>query len=571
MSYEVFARKYRPRTFADVIGQEHVARTLMNAIDEGRISQAYVFAGTRGVGKTSLARIFAKGLNCKKGPTSKPCLSCESCESIANGTDSDVIEIDAASHTGVDDVRVVRDDVRYAPLRSRFKVYIVDEAHMLSKSAWNAFLKTLEEPPPHVKFVFATTEPHRLPETIFSRCQRFDLHRISAADILARLKEMCAQEKLKADERALAMVARAGRGSLRDAQSLLDQVVAYAGEKIELSHVELALGAVPLDLVFTLADAWRAQDVPSAMSVVEQVFDQGKDAGAFLDQVVEHVRNLMLLASCGSKSSLIDLIGPDLDRAAAQAQALQVDGWVSVLQLLAETRRRLRESTQPRVLVELLFVKLCRFGNLLSLSDAVARLESGAGIPVVGSPARAAAPMPLRQAEQRFGKLGDRAVPLDDPGSEAPPRPPESVPMAAASGGEGDWQRVLEAVKTRRPTLHAVLREGRLLKFDAKQCVVGFGKGFSFHRAQAEEPEHRKLVEEVLAEVLGKSVAFGVEKTAEEGPPRPFEEGAGGRPAGAANAGAPAIGGSVLEDPAVRKVIEIFKGRITGVTSGPRS
>ncbi len=568
MPYEVFARKYRPRTFADVIGQEHVARTLMNAIEEGRISQAYVFAGTRGVGKTSLARIFAKGLNCKKGPTSKPCLSCDSCESIANGTDADVIEIDAASHTGVDDVRVVRDDVRYAPLRSRFKVYIVDEAHMLSKSAWNAFLKTLEEPPPHVKFVFATTEPHRLPETIFSRCQRFDLHRISAADILARLKEMCSQEKIKAEERALAMVARAGRGSLRDAQSLLDQVVAYAGDKIELNHVELALGTVPLDLVFTLADAWRAQDVPSAMAVVEKVFDQGKDAGAFLDQVVEHVRNLMLLASCGAKSTLIDLIGPDLDRAAAQAQALPVDGWVSVLQLVAETRRRLRESTQPRVLVELLFVKLCRFGNLLSLADAVARLESGPGIPVVASPARPAAPAEPMPA---FAAAPARTAPM--PAPVASPRPAEPAPAAAASGGEGDWQRVLEAVKTRRPTLHAVLREGRLLKFDAKQCVVGFGKGFSFHRAQAEEPEHRKIVEEVLAEVLGKTVAFGIEKTSEEGPPRPFEEGAGGRPAAAANEGGapPAIGGSVLEDPAIRKVMEIFKGRITGVTTGPRS
>lgn len=545
MSYEVFARKYRPRTFADVVGQEHVAQTLMNAITEDRIAQAYVFAGTRGVGKTSLARIFAKALNCKKGPTAKPCLACDSCVAIANGTDADVIEIDAASHTGVDDVRLVRDDVRYAPLRSRYKVYIVDEAHMLSKSAWNAFLKTLEEPPPHVKFVFATTEPHRLPETIFSRCQRFELRRISTADILARLKEICAEEKVKAEERALAMVARGGRGSLRDAQSLLDQVVAYAGEKIDLSHVELALGTVPLDLVFALADAWKAQDVPAAMAIVEKVFDQGKDAGAFLDQIVDHVRNLLLLASCGGKTGLVDLMGGDLERAAEQAQANTVDGWASVLQLVAETRRRLRESTQPRVLVELLFVKLCRFANLLSISDALARLESGGGIPVVASAPRAAAPAPVH------AKV---AAPI----ASAPVAAP-----AASSGTEGDWARVLEALKTKRPTLHAVLREGKVLKFDEKQLVVGFGKTYSFHRAQAEEPDHRKMVEEVLKEVLGRAVAFGVEKTQEEDPPRPFEGAAGGRPPG------PAVG-EVIEDPAVRKVLEIFKGRIERVQSGPR-
>ena len=556
MSYEVFARKYRPRTFAEVVGQEHVAQTLMNAITEDRIAHAYVFSGTRGVGKTSLARIFAKALNCKKGPTAKPCLTCDSCVAIANGTDADVIEIDAASHTGVDDVRLVRDDVRYAPLRSRYKVYIVDEAHMLSKSAWNAFLKTLEEPPAHVKFVFATTEPHRLPETIFSRCQRFELRRISTADILERLKEICTEEKVKADERALAMVARGGRGSLRDAQSLLDQVVAYAGNKIDLTHVELALGTVPLDLVFTLADAWKAQDVPAAMAIVEKVFDQGKDAGAFLDQIVEHVRNLLLLASCGAKTGLVDLMGSDLERAAGQAQANSVDGWASVLQLVAETRRRLRESTQPRVLVELLFVKLCRFANLLSISDALVRLESGGGIPVVASAPRAAVQAPAHAAVP---------APIAAATASAPaPVASSGTPSLAPAGGEGDWARVLEALKSKRPTLHAVLREGKVLRFDEKQLVVGFGKTFSFHRAQAEEPEHRKMVEDVLKEVLGRAVAFGVEKTTEEGPPRPFEGAAGGRPPG------PAVG-EVLEDPAVRKVLEIFKGRIERVQTGPRT
>ena len=296
MDYQVSARKYRPGTFDDVIGQPHVVQTLMNAVSTKRIAHAYLFSGTRGVGKTTVARILAKALNCELGPTSRPCDICENCREIAQGNSVDVIEIDGASNTSVDDVREIRENVKFTPFRGQFRVYIIDEVHMLSNSAFNALLKTLEEPPAHVVFIFATTEIHKIPATILSRCQHYNFRRIARTEIIERLRHVAAQDQLTLEERSFVALARASEGSMRDALSLLDQAIAYGGKAISYADLELLLGAVPQELVLELARAIIAQDSPAALASLANLLDRGHDLRAFCAEVVEHIRNLLVAA-----------------------------------------------------------------------------------------------------------------------------------------------------------------------------------------------------------------------------------------------------------------------------------
>lgn len=296
MDYQVSARKYRPGTFDDVIGQPHVVQTLMNAVSTKRIAHAYLFSGTRGVGKTTVARILAKALNCERGPTSRPCDTCENCREIAQGNSVDVIEIDGASNTSVDDVREIRENVKFTPFRGQFRVYIIDEVHMLSNSAFNALLKTLEEPPAHVVFIFATTEIHKIPATILSRCQHYNFRRIARTEIIERLRHVAAQDQLRLEERSFVALARASEGSMRDALSLLDQAIAYGGKTISHADLELLLGAVPQELVQELIRAIVAQDSPTALASLANLLDLGHDLRAFCAEVVEHIRNLLVAA-----------------------------------------------------------------------------------------------------------------------------------------------------------------------------------------------------------------------------------------------------------------------------------
>src|SRR5437762_4129007 len=322
MSYTVLARRYRSLSFDDVIGQEHVAQTLKRAIESGRIAHAYLFCGTRGTGKTSMARILAKALNCKSSdkPTTTPCGKCESCLAIARGDDMDVIEIDAASNTGVDNVREVIENSQYRPARSRFKIYIIDEAHMLSKAAFNALLKTLEEPPEHVKFILATTEPEKVLPTILSRCQRYDFRNIPTREIAGHLRDITKKEKIKADDDALLLVAKAGAGSMRDALSLLDRLLSVGDKELTAETVEQMLGLPKSQVLFDLADSIGRGDVKATLKQTDAIVNGGLSVDSLIAALVDHLRNLLVLRTCGPDEELVEVPGLSIQELLKQAE-----------------------------------------------------------------------------------------------------------------------------------------------------------------------------------------------------------------------------------------------------------
>ena len=363
MDYQVSARKYRPGTFDDVIGQPHVVQTLMNAVSTKRIAHAYLFSGTRGVGKTTVARILAKALNCELGPTSRPCDICENCREIAQGNSVDVIEIDGASNTSVDDVREIRENVKFTPFRGQFRVYIIDEVHMLSNSAFNALLKTLEEPPAHVVFIFATTEIHKIPATILSRCQHYNFRRIARTEIIERLRHVASQDQLTLEERSFVALARASEGSMRDALSLLDQAIAYGGKAISYADLELLLGAVPQELVLELARAIIVQDSPAALASLANLLDRGHDLRAFCADVVEHIRNLLVAAVVPRMSELRTFdrnLGGRSEPAVDNAKALTPEQLQELLAIFIQAEDALRFSSHPRFVMETAAVRATR-------------------------------------------------------------------------------------------------------------------------------------------------------------------------------------------------------------------
>ncbi len=360
MPYLSFYRKYRPRTFAEIVGQRHVTQTLANAVKAGRIAHAYLFCGPRGTGKTSTARALAMALNCEQGPTAEPCLKCESCQRISEGTALDVVEIDAASNRGIDEIRALREKVALAPTDARFKVYIVDEVHMLTGEAFNAFLKTLEEPPAHVVFVLATTEPHRVLPTILSRCQRFDFHRISVADIEATVRGIAEKEKLAIDDKAVAMLAHAADGAVRDALTLLDQAAAYAEGEIGPEVITEILGGIDFDLVAEFADVFTRRDIGAALSLLDRVVAEGKDLRQLLMGMIGHYRNLLVLSVDRRAAEGLALPEEIVQKTVEQVKDLSAEEVVRILDLLAEADREMRFTSQPRLLVELCLVRICR-------------------------------------------------------------------------------------------------------------------------------------------------------------------------------------------------------------------
>ena len=376
--YTVLARRYRPRQFAEVIGQAPVAQALTNALQSGRVAHAYLFTGARGVGKTSTARILAKALNCVKGPTPTPCDACDICLGIASGEDVDVVEIDGASNRQIDDVREIRQNVQFKPSRGRYKIYIIDEVHMLTKEAFNALLKTLEEPPPHVKFIFATTDAHKVPVTILSRCQRFDFAGIGANEIVNTLAHVVKSEGMEADPEALELISRRAGGSMRDAQSLLDQLLAFGGEKLTTDQVHRLLGTAPDDRVMDLAAALLARDAKLTLELLDQAAGEGLQLGELLDQLLNYWRDLMVVHCAGADAR--GLTAPPRHRATLtrQAKDLSLDTILAGLEILAGAKNRLRGSSHTRTWIEMALVRLARLEDLASLTQLTRMLANPA-------------------------------------------------------------------------------------------------------------------------------------------------------------------------------------------------
>src|SRR4051812_13427458 len=390
MSYVVLARKYRSRNFDEIIGQEHVAQTLKKAIESDRIAHAYLFCGTRGTGKTSTARILAKCLNCEKskGPTANPCNECESCKAIAHGDDIDVIEIDAASNRGIDEVRRIIQNASFTPARSRFKVYIVDEVHAMTKDAFNALLKVLEEPPTHVKFILATTEPEKVLPTILSRCQRYDFRNIPTREIAQHLKEICAAEKIKADDDALLLVAKAGAGSMRDALSLLDRLLSLGEKKLTAETVERMLGLPKAQLLFDLAQAVGAGDVKSVLKQADAMVNGGLSVDSLLAALVDHLRNLLVLRTCGPDEELVEVPGLSMEDLLKQAEQFDPAALTQDITILEELRRQVRQSQLGTSLLDATLVRMAMADQFASIGQLLARLDGGGGAAPRPGPAR---------------------------------------------------------------------------------------------------------------------------------------------------------------------------------------
>jgi DNA polymerase-3 subunit gamma/tau len=518
MSYLVLARKYRPQNFDELVGQAHITDLLRKLIESGRIAHAFLFCGPRGIGKTSCARILAKSLNCKNGPTLKPCGECPACLEIANGNSFDVIEIDGASNRGIDEIRTLRENVKFAPSYGRYKIYIVDEVHMLTSDAFNALLKTLEEPPEHVKFIFATTEVQKVPATILSRCQRFDFKRIQLEIIMANLKSICVKENLKANQEALFAIAKAAQGSMRDALSILDQLSALSDKGIDAVDVFSMLGMVEIEFLFDLTDALIARNCLKALDIFNQIIEHGKDIKQLGKDLTEHFRHLMIVKVGGvSLNGLIDYPSGVKQRLAAQAEKITIAGILKAIELLIEAQETAKVMETLRMPLEVAFAKLT-YGGASGIIPSMPPVAATAGSTKPVAVPAAAAKVQAQTTTSQALKATIKAESFEDI--------------------KAHWNALTHEVSLRKMALAAYLQEGTPCEFKNGKLVIGFTKENTFARDCLNSKENLKFIEELFSEKLNASifVSFKIVEKADSGIKQ--------------------------EEPVVRSALEMFGGKV---------
>jgi DNA polymerase III subunit gamma/tau len=589
MSYQVLARKYRPQRFEDVVGQEHVSRTLANAIKSGRIAHAYLFTGPRGTGKTTLARIFAKCLNATDGPRVDFADDDPKANEITEGRSLDVLEIDGASNNGVEQVRDLRETCKYAPASSKFKIYIIDEVHMLTTAAFNALLKTLEEPPAHVKFLFATTDPEKVLATILSRCQRFDLRRIPIPLIVSHLGEIAKKEGIKIEPEALHAIARGADGGMRDAESTLDQLISFCGDTIVEADVLSMFGLAAQGQLLALVEAILSADGTTAIRELNQLATGGKDLGRLVSDLLNHFRNLMLFLIAGRKADQIEASEAELEAIRRQAEGLEVEQARRIMEVLAECEWKLRDASSKKIVIEIALLKAIEARHAVSIDAVLKQLNAlrsdGEGAAVASAP-KIAAPRPAPAALR------------ESPPAPANPRPetrdprPESLLTSAPASSEKSasqaddiealWRQLVEAAGRASPFVKTYLLEAHPVSFDGRLFTIGFDPEFSDHMGLVDNSKNHDLLTTKLRELGHASVRIKfIEAEAPVGRKRPTpEEASLNSMEGAPASGEPKTGksgkvvpepvfdpNSFKDDPLIKQALEIFKGQIVNVRS----
>lgn len=518
MSYQVLAQKYRPQVFSDVIGQEAVTRTLKNSVEKSRIANAYIFCGPRGVGKTSVARLLSKTLNCEKGG-SIPCNKCFSCTEISQSNNIDVLEIDGASNRGIDEIRTLRENVKFSPSKGKFKIYIIDEVHMLTPEAFNALLKTLEEPPAHVKFIFATTEPHKVLPTIMSRCQRYDFKKIPPLMILDRLDYIAKEEKIAIDKKASILIARASDGSLRDALVILDQMVSFSGKKIVPEDVVELLGMVHKDKIFELSDAIIDKDPRKATIILDELINCGKDPVFINNSLISHYRDLMVLKTSGEPTSDMAFSDDEMKRIKEQLEKLSLNEVLYILQNLTHCLTLMKGTMFARSPLEIALIRLTKRSEAMSLPDILSRLEKlegGLREPYKDAPhVRKTKPDPRGNTPQEISKSTD----LDSAVPEEGDTPQENVREDAYfDAANFNWKAVLHYVKTKKMSVFTFLNAAKPIEVGEKKIVIGFDKEHAFNKDAVETNGNKVIVEEAVNKVAGfpLKVEFRVLEISEE-------------------------------------------------------
>jgi DNA polymerase-3 subunit gamma/tau len=605
VSYQVFARKYRPKTFDDVLGQDHVVRTLRNAIAQKRLAHAYLFVGPRGTGKTSTARILAKALNCTAGPKADFDPDEDVCIEIAEGRSLDVLEIDGASNRGIEEIRELRETVKYAPATSKFKIFIIDEVHMLTKEAFNALLKTLEEPPAHVKFMFATTEPEKVLPTILSRCQRFDLRRIPIQLMVDHLRHIAGLEKVAIDDAALHAIARGADGGMRDGESALDQLISFCGEKIVEADVLSMFGLTSQSQLLALSGGLLRGEVSSVLGEFNELSRHGKDLGKFLGDLLQHLRNLLVFQISRGDTRLLEVSESEAGTLAEQSALVGSDGLTRVMEVLTQTESGLRDAASKRIYIEVALIKSIEARNAVSIDSVLKRLNElrgdagSAGAPAAVAPARMA-PAP---AAPPIAKAAPPAVPAVAPTpaparvvaqaiEAATPAPAPAPSPALASVGEVDtlalWPNLIDAIGRVSPFARSYFIEAHPISFVKNVFTIGFDPEFADHIGMVDNAKNHTLIATKLAELGHPGAQLKIVKAerpdgfAQAAPtpaPAPAPTtvsapSAAKAPAAPARPAAPVASvakptpidpAEFKNDPLIKKALEIFKGTIVDV------